>query len=214
MPGHQNTVIRSDELDILQEVMNIAFGKASADLAEHIDIYVKLSVPDVRVIPAVRLPSYFVEMIGRQERVSIVEQKFWGKFSGYALLLFASGADSDLISILSCEDPDLFHDEAGDELAKGALMEIGNIVVGACVGKIAELLNDVMVYSPPVVLLEKSAADIIPDEMFNPEDSAVILKALFRFENRAVSGMLVLLFSQTSVAWLKKALKEFMEQYE
>ena len=50
--------------------------------------------------------------------------------------------------------------------------------------------------------------------MFNPEDSAIILNAVFRFENRQVSGMLVLLFSQASIVWLKKALNEFMEQYE
>lgn len=214
MPDHQESIISSDEIDILQEIMNIAFGKASADLAEYIDIFIKLSVPDVRMIPAAQLPSYFAEMVGERERVSIVEQKFWGKFNGYALLVFTSGAESELISILSCEDPDLFHDEPIDDLAKGTLMEIGNIVVGACVGKIAELLNDVMAYSPPVVLLERSAADIIPDDMFNSEDSAIFLNALFCFENREVNGMLVLLFSQASVVWLKKALNEFMEQYE
>ena len=36
----QNNIITDDERDILQEVINIAFGKASADLAELIDIYV------------------------------------------------------------------------------------------------------------------------------------------------------------------------------
>lgn len=214
MPDDQNTIISNDEIDILQEIMNIAFGKASADLAEYIDIFIKLSVPDVRVIPASSLPSYFADMVGEQERVSVVEQKFWGKFNGYALLLFPSGTDSELISILSCEDPELFRDEPIDDLAKGTLMEIGNIIVGACVGKIAELLKDIMAYSPPVVLLERHAADIILDDMFNPNDSAIILNALFCFENRQVNGMLILFFSQSSIVWLKRALNEFMEQYE
>ena len=93
-------------------------------------------------------------------------------------------------------------------------MEVGNIVVGACVGKIAEILKDVMAYSPPVVLLDRHSTSIIPDDMFNPEDSAIILNAVFRFENKQVDGMLVLLFSQASIVWLKKALNEFMEQYE
>ena len=155
MPDHQDQIITKDEIDILQEIMNIAFGKASADLAEYIDIFIKLSVPDVRIAQASQLYSYFTEMTKGHERVSIVEQKFWGKFSGYALLIFPSGADSELITILTCEDPELFRDEPIDELAKGTLMEVGNIVVGACVGKIAEILNDVMAYSPPVVLLDR-----------------------------------------------------------
>jgi chemotaxis protein CheC len=214
MPDNQDSHITKDEIDILQEIMNIAFGKASADLAEYIDIFIKLSVPDVRIAQASQLSSYFTEMTKGHERVSIVEQKFWGKFNGYAILVFPSGSDSELITILSCEDPDLFRDESIDELAKGTLMEVGNIVVGACVGKIAEILNDVMAYSPPVVLLDRHTACIITDDMFNPEDHAIILNAIFRFENKQVNGMLVLLFSQSSVVWLKKALNEFMEQYE
>ncbi|MBN1545330.1 MAG: chemotaxis protein CheC [Syntrophaceae bacterium] len=213
MSDQQDSIITRDEIDILQEIMNIAFGKASADLAEYIDIFIKLSVPDVRVTPAFQLPNYFQEMLKGHERVSIVEQKFWGKFNGYALLVFPTGADSELITILSCEDPDLFRGESIDELAKGTLMEVGNIIVGACIGKIAEILNDIMSYSPPIVLLDRHTTSIIPDDMFNPDDRAIILNAVFRFENRQVSGMLVLLFSQSSIIWLKKALKEFMEQY-
>ncbi len=207
-------IITEDEIDILQEIMNIAFGKASADLADYIDIFIKLSVPDVRVASASALPGYFREMVTGHDRVSIVEQKFWGKFSGHALLVFPAGADSELITILTCEDPDIFCGEPIDELAKGTLMEVGNIVVGACIGKIAEILNDVMSYSPPVVLLDRHATDIIPVDIFNPRDRAIILNAVFRFENRQVSGMLVLIFNQSSIVWLQKALKEFMEQYE
>ena len=102
MPDHQDLIITKDEIDILQEIMNIAFGKASADLAEYIDIFIKLSIPDVRVAKASQLSSYFMEMTKGHERVSIVEQKFWGKFNGYALLLFPSGADTELITILTC----------------------------------------------------------------------------------------------------------------
>ncbi len=43
-------IISEEERDILQEVMNIAFGKASAELAELIDIYVVLSIPDIKLL--------------------------------------------------------------------------------------------------------------------------------------------------------------------
>jgi chemotaxis protein CheC len=213
MSDQQTPIIANDELEILQEIMNIAFGKASADLAEYIDIFIKLSIPDVRIAQASLLPDHFREMLMGHERVSILEQRFWGKLNGYALLIFPAGADNELITILTCEDPDLFRGESIDELAKGTLMEVGNIVVGACVGKIAEILSDIMTYSPPIVLIDRQTSDIIPADMFKPEDQAIILNAVFRFENRQVSGMLVLLFSQSSIVWLKKALNEFMEQY-
>jgi len=42
---NQETMITEEETDILQEIMNIAFGRAASDLAEYIDIFVILSVP-------------------------------------------------------------------------------------------------------------------------------------------------------------------------
>jgi chemotaxis protein CheC len=93
-------------------------------------------------------------------------------------------------------------------------MEVGNILIGACIGKIADILNDIMTYSPPIVLLEKHAGTIIPHRLLDPKDNVIILKTIFNFETREVSGLLLLLFSQESIYWLKKALNEFMEQYE
>lgn len=210
----QNPSLNDDEIDILQEIMNIAFGKATADLAEFIDIFIKLSVPNVRIIKAISLAEYLGETMRSHGRISIVEQKFWGKFNGYALLIFPSGSGKELITILSGEDADCFNSDPIDELEKGTLMEVGNILIGACIGKIAEILSDMMTYSPPTVLLEKQPQNIISDNLFNSDDNVIILKTIFIFESREVTGILLILFSQGSVYWLKKALNEFMEQYE
>ena len=48
--NNSKIIISDEERDILQEVMNIAFGKASAELAEVIDIYVVLSIPDIKLL--------------------------------------------------------------------------------------------------------------------------------------------------------------------
>ena len=56
--GDSEITISDEERDILQEVMNIAFGKASADLAEVIDIYVVLSIPDIKLLKTAEVPGY------------------------------------------------------------------------------------------------------------------------------------------------------------
>jgi chemotaxis protein CheC len=66
-------IMSHEELDILQEIMNIAFGKATAELAEFIDIRVVLSVPDARVIYTRELPGYVQEEIRDYGDISIVE---------------------------------------------------------------------------------------------------------------------------------------------
>jgi chemotaxis protein CheC len=214
MTDIEHNRITDEEIEILQEIMNIAFGKATADLAEFIDIFIKLSVPDVNISKTDDISQYIGEALRNHEHISVVEQKFWGKFKGYALLIFPAGSGKELITILAGEEFDAYGSDPIDELEKATLMEVGNILIGACIGKIADILNDIMTYSPPIVLLEKHAGTIIPHKLLDPKDNVIILKTIFNFETREVSGLLLLLFSQESIYWLKKALNEFMEQYE
>jgi len=206
--------ITDEEIEILQEIMNIAFGKATADLAEYIDIFIKLSVPDVNIRRTDDISQYISDAIRNHGPISVVEQKFWGKFKGYALLIFPAGSGKELITILSGEEFDAYGSNSIDELEKATLMEVGNILIGACIGKIADILNDIMTYSPPIVLLEKHAGAIVLHKLLDPNDNVIILRTIFNFEKREVSGLLLLLFSQESIYWLKRALNEFMEQYE
>jgi chemotaxis protein CheC len=54
----------------------------------------------------------------------------------------------------------------------------------------------------------------MPKTLFDPSNSAIILKTVFCFNERNVNGFLFLITSHNSVIWLKKALADFMEQYE
>ena len=82
-------MITTEETDTLQEIMNIAFGRAASDLAEYVDIFVILNPPLIKVLQAFDLPSYLNNEIKDYERVSVVEQNFWGKFKGNAFFGFS-----------------------------------------------------------------------------------------------------------------------------
>ena len=45
-------MITEEETEILQEIMNIAFGRAASDLAEHVDIFVIISTPAIKLLKA------------------------------------------------------------------------------------------------------------------------------------------------------------------
>lgn len=210
---YENNAVSEEEKEILQEIMNIAFGKAAADLAEVINIFVVLSVPHIEMLRAQELPEYLKKQIDNYDRISIVEQNFWGDFKGSAFLIFQASAGRELIAIFG-DDSDSFGAESADALEKETLMEIGNILIGACVGKLAELLKDSVTYSPPRVVTENTPNDAIPASLFDPSASAIVLKTVFSFEERNVNGFLFLVTSHDSILWLKKSLVTFMEQYE
>jgi chemotaxis protein CheC len=206
-------LIGAEEKDILQEIMNIAFGNAAAELGEFINIFVVLSVPYIRVMRARELPEYIQSEVDGCESISIVEQNFWGEFKGNALLVFQSGAGRELAFMLN-NDEGIFEPGATDRFESEILMEVGNILIGACVGKLAELLGDVIQYSPPRVLVENKPNDALHQNLYDPGCSAIILKTMFRFNDKDIGGLLFLVTSHESIGWLKGALANFMAKYD
>lgn len=212
MDNCQDT-ISAEEREILQEIMNISFGKAAADLAEVINIFVVLSVPCVEMFKARELPEYLKAQVSDYDSISVLEQSFWGDFRGSAFMVFHADAGRELISIFGEENEAAdFH--SMDTLERETLMEIGNILIGACVGKLAELLGDVVTYSPPRVITGNTPHDAFPEDCFDADSSAIVLRTVFRFNERNTEGLLFLVTSHDSLVWLKKALATFMEQYE
>ena len=206
-------IITKDETDLMQEIMNIAFGRAAADLAEYIDIFVLLSPPDVILLQASDLPVYINRELKDYDKVSVVEQSFWGKFKGNAYLFFPAGTGRTIISILENGD-EVFQSEAAHEMEKETFLEIGNILIGACIGKISELLGDFSTYSPPRVIVEKSSRDIVSSSLITPGNVAIVLKTVFEFHEKNIGGYLFVVTKQESFAWLKTALHKFLDQYQ
>jgi chemotaxis protein CheC len=203
-----------EELDILQEVMNVAFGQATSDLAELIDIHVVLNVPKIKSIQGKDLPEYIKNTIKDYETTNIVAQNYLGKFKGNALLIFPLGAGRDLIKMLGTESEELASGDQLNTLENETLIEVGNILIGACIGKLAELLKEHVTYSPPRVITHDSSNSDMFENIVKSNHSAITMKTVFGFEGRDINGSLFLINNPESIKWLKTALHTFMEQYE
>lgn len=218
----QRVIFTDEEKDILQEIMNIAFGNATADLAELIDIQVILSVPDVQVLNFEALPDYLGGMIPRGQKNSVAGQNFWGEFNGSGLLFLPSGTERSLSRFLNVSHLDTPTMDEGysrspkddDTIKSGLLLEISNILIGACVGKISDLLNTLVSYTPPEVLsMEKTDYNFLLQH-FETEETAIVMKTVFQFDKQNVNGLLLIMTNRGSLGWLRNALVTFMEQYE
>ena len=213
--NNSKIIINDEERDILQEVMNIAFGKASAELAEVIDIYVVLSIPDIKMLKTADVPRYIEEEIKDLKDLSVIKQSYTGKFHGTALLLFPGGAGKKLFSLFdNGSTTGSGSEDLSVVLEKETLLEVGNILIGASVSKVAELLDDVISYRPPRIVVESKPGDIVDWDLAETDGPAILMRTVFSFDNRDISGLLFLIPSYKSFEWLKKALYAFLEQYE
>jgi len=198
------------ELDALGEVMNISFGAASADLAEVMDIFINLKIPYVKAIKVLALPSYIRDEINDFENCSVIEQKYHGDINGVALLIFPYGAEKELVSYFQQPDNIRYESDEFIELEREVLMEIGNILIGACIGKLCELIKSRITYFPPDIIKGKDLENLFIHSNLDDGDLSITLKTHFNFEDRKIEGNMFLLNNKESIPNLKKALSVFL----
>jgi len=207
-----DNLLGEEQIDALKEIINIAFGEAAASLSDVIGLHAILNVPQIKILPADEIQKFIVNEIGAEHGFHVIEQHYSSKFKGVAFLLFSSESGKMFISLLEGNEevPEYF---TINLLEKETLTEVGNIIIGACVGKIAELLSDVVTYMPPRCIDGKVLQNDIPKSFWG-NGYAVILKTLFKFELSEVYGYLFLVINVESIEWLKKAINKFANRYE
>ncbi len=210
MSDENRSLFSELEIDALQEVMNIAFADAAADLAEVIDIYINLSVPRINIINVPELTDFIKGELKEINKCSIVEQDYFSDFNGVAFLIFPYGVEKEFISYFQDGEMKNFKSDELIELEKEVLMEVGNILIGACIGKIFELLDDNVTYLPPRTIIGESFQEFFMRGHFRNRDVAITLKTNFSFEDRNVTGYLFLINGQESLPLLKSALSNFL----
>ena len=109
------------EIDTLQEIMNMAFGHAAADLAEVVDVFVELNAPEVQVVRIDELTGHVQRRIPAFRDCSVVEQQFRGEAEGMALLVFPRGAEKELLSFFQSGEQESVQSDMFLELEREVL---------------------------------------------------------------------------------------------
>jgi len=116
------------QLDALRELANIGSGNASTSLAAMIGRPIDVSVPKALALPL----ADAVDAVGEAEdTVTGVALGLLGDLDGLVLLLFSPEDEQVVCGLLGVE--------AGTEIGRSALSEIGNILVASYVGALGAL---------------------------------------------------------------------------
>ena len=130
--------------DALREMVNIGVGRAASILSQMLEHPIQLQVPNVEILPVEDLAPALDALA--KARLASVQMGFKGEFSGLALLLFPTNSASNLVALLTGEEPgtpDL------DSLRSATLTEVGNILVNGVMGAIANASNLPVIYKRP-----------------------------------------------------------------
>ncbi|MBI9085983.1 MAG: chemotaxis protein CheC [Desulfobacterales bacterium] len=203
--------LTDDHRDALSEMINISFGRSMASLAELLGVFIHISVPQVSVIEADKIIEFLEESFDASEEISLIQQVFRGDFFGEAALALSADSCTNLVSMLT-EEIGFAPQMETDKLELEALLEVGNIVIGACLGRFAELLGTVLTFDPPEIFWDRLSADRIRDRITARGDEVLRIHAKFDLKDRKAEGYLFVFLSHQCMAWLFSETDKFMAE--
>lgn len=122
------------------------------------------------------LPAQAVQRLNAEIAAEItgVRQRFEGRFSGDAMLLFPESASLELVRCLLDDEVEL---NTMSEMEHEALCEVGNVILNAVVSALADELNVDLETGLPK-LVEESIEDLLPSPI---EEKILFLRVDFTF---------------------------------
>jgi CheY-like chemotaxis protein len=184
-----------DPLDAFREVVNIAIGQAADVLARLLNTFVQMPATTVNMLEASEL-RMALQQIGRDGNVAGVCQGFVGPgIAGEAFMMFNEPGDVARLMHYDCE-----HDAVAEiEL----LMDTANVMIGACLKRIAEQLSIKLSQGHPMLLGEHGKIEdpgTMEDECW-PRSLATEVR--ISIENENVHCDLLILFTESSLKALE-----------
>ena len=207
--------LTEDQRDAMQEITNIAMGQAGSLLAELLGNFVNLSVPRINVLALAEVAGAIGSMVGRDIEVTAVRQSFQGYLRGEAIVIYGQDGCKELGDLMG-------YDEAlnrADEIE--LLLDVSNILVGACLGGIVDQIKELSVahgagelsFSAPSMMAEN-----VPTEtLINPDKltwtHALLLEVNFTLEGRNFISHLCILMPEQSIEKMRSILDEFIASF-
>jgi chemotaxis protein CheC len=207
--------LTEDQRDAMQEIANIAMGQAGSLLAELLGHFVNLSVPRIKVLTLAEVAHAISDMVGSDIEVTAVRQSFQGYLTGEALVIYGQDGCKELGDLMG-------YDEALDRSEETELLlDVSNILVGACLGGIVDQIKDLaegqgaaeLGFSAPSVMAESVPADALinPDKL--SWTHALLVEVNFTLEGRNFISHLCILMPEHSIEKMRSILDRFIESF-
>lgn len=167
------------EKDIIKEILNIGLARAADSFASISRDRVLLKVPSMELITA-------REVLGMLQRFEstheIIQSDIKGDFNGVTLMVFSAKHINKLSE--ACLNMPGNYKNSLDEMQESLLLEISNIITGAFVTQLANILKANIYGSPPSHpgkgTLDNSLKHILS---FNPLFQPIIFTVVTHFTN-------------------------------
>jgi len=192
--------LSADMRDCYQEIANVAMGRAGDLLARLLKVFVELPIPNVNFIEVSELRMALKDIENHESTSGICQGFISAGISGEALLILNDSSFKDVASLMNYQ----YDADMGTELE--LLMDLANVLIGACLKGVSEQLDIQFSQGHPEVLGQhRKISDLIANNA-NKWKKTLAIEISYSIENYPIKCDLLLLFTEQSMQTLNNKL--------
>lgn len=191
--------------DCYQEIANVAMGQAGDLLARLLDVFVVLPIPNVNLIEVSEL-SMALSDVEEQASTSGICQGFIGAgISGEALLILNDSSFKDVAALMN------YKYEVDESTELELLMDLANVLIGACLNGVAEQLDMPFSQGHPVVLGQHKKISQLIATNSKKWKRTLAIEISYSIEDYPIKCDLLLLFTEESMRTLNNKISYLLD---
>ncbi len=176
------------ERDAICELVNIGIGRAARSLGKMVDDRVLLTIPAIELVEHVDVEAMLTSQT--DSTLTAIRERFSGAFQGDAFLVFPEKHSLELVRSLLDEETPI---ETLTDLEQESLLEVGNIVLNACLGTFTNILSCRLDIDLPVLCCG-SIGNILGARATSENTIYMVMRIDFTTQRKMIKGYLVFLF--------------------
>lgn len=202
-----NITLTEDEKDCLQELMNVAYGSATAAITEILDAFAKLSIPKIQIINSNELKTYLSNELNLEVEHLVSLQQINGTLCGENMFVIDKQSAKNIAYKFGLEE-----DEVNDEEIADVVLEITNILSSSTISKLAEDIDTNVSFSAPTI---KSIASIdqLKNLFISKYEKVIIISTQLKFEDLDINAELFIFTTDNSILYIKEKLNKILDEF-
>jgi chemotaxis protein CheC len=199
--------LTEDEKDCLQELMNVAYGSATAAITEILDAFATLSIPNINIINADELNHYLSSELDFKVEHIISLQQINGVICGENMFVIDKESAKNIAYKFGLEE-----DEVNDEEIIDVILEITNILSSSTISKLAEDMEASVSFSAPTIK-KITSIDQLKNLFISRYKKVITISTELKFEDLDIKGELFIFTTDNSILFIKEKLNKMLDEF-
>ncbi len=189
--------------DTIIELLNIGMGQAGNSLSQMVNEEVQLSIPIIELLSRQQVSN---RLKNELNRIAVVKQHFDGFFWGDALLLFLPEKSFELVRVLM---KDNVPTNILPQLEPDTLTEVGNVIIGACLSSLANVLTQELTSDLPT-FMTGTTLEILDTLVHQTDEIIMFVRMDFALPTKNIDGYVAFVLEIPSVEQLKARIDKYL----